>query len=208
MAAKSRKEEQTEATRNALLRVARRYFAERGYSEAGIETVVQRARVTRGALYHHFRDKLDLFRAVFEREEQMIVEKVAKSALAQSDPWQQLIAGCEAFLDVCLDPVIQRIVLIDGPSVLGWEKWREIDNQCGAALFREGLRQAMDAGLIERQPVESLARLLLGAINEGAMLIAHSDNVKAARAEVGGNIRRLLEGLRKSPAKIRKTSTR
>src|SRR5713101_2324271 len=120
MPVKSRRGKTAAATRAALIKIARKRFADHGYADTATEEVVRRARVTRGALYHHFRDKQDLFKAVLHEEEQRLARKIAETALAQSDPWSQLISGSQAFLDACLDPGVQQIVLIDAPAVLGW----------------------------------------------------------------------------------------
>src|SRR5579864_2130574 len=120
MSVKSRQEENSAATRSALLKVARKLFAERGYAETATEEVVRRARVTRGALYHHFRDKQDLFKAVLREEQMKLAASIKAVAARQADPWRSLIAGCHAFLDACLDPAMQQILLTDAPAVLGW----------------------------------------------------------------------------------------
>ena len=196
MRVKTRQAEKSQATREALVDVARDLFAERGYAATGTEDLVQRAKVTRGALYHHFRDKQDLFRAVVERVSQSLVERIAAVASVESEPWQQLRMGCEAFLDACIEPTVQRILLLDAPSVLGWGTWREIDAAYGFGLLRRGLEAAMEAGIVERQAVDVLAHLLLGALDEAAMMIAHAKNARRARAEVGAGLVRVLEGLR------------
>jgi AcrR family transcriptional regulator len=199
MAVKSRKAEQSAATRAAILKVARRLFAERGYAATSTDEVVHRARVTRGALYHHFRDKQDLFKAVFLEEQQKLARRIAEAGTANTDPWQRLLAGSQAFFDACLDPAVQQIVLLDAPSVLGWERWREIDASYYLAGTKAGLLAAMEAGVIERQPVDALAHVVFGALNEAAMLIAHADDQAAARKEVSVAIDRLFNALR-SPA--------
>jgi len=176
--------------------VARKLFAERGYAATAIEEVARKARVTRGALYHHFRDKQDLFTAVFLGEEQKLISEIALEAAKNPDAWNRLVSGCKAFLDACLDPAVQRIVLTDAPAVLGWERWREIDAEYGLRMVREGLAAAIDGGFIEKQPVEPLAHLLLGALNEAAMLTAHSRDGSPERKEVAGSVMRLLSGLR------------
>src|SRR4029453_15033539 len=134
MNVKSRKAEQSEATRAALAAAARELFTERGYAGVATEEIVQRAGVTRGALYHHFRDKRALFRGVVEQLEEESVERIASSALEQQDPWQMQITALNAYLDGCLDPAVQTIVLVDAPSVLGPEEWREIEAKYGLAL--------------------------------------------------------------------------
>ena len=196
MSVKSRKEEQTEATRKALLRVARKLFTDRGYADASTEDVVRRARVTRGALYHHFRDKQDLFKAVLHEEEQRLAREIAVAALKEPDPWQRLLAGSQAFLDACLDPAVQQIVLIDAPAVLGWAGFREIDEGYFLGAMKATLQEAMGSGVIARQPVDPLAHILFGATHEAAMLIAHADDEAKARDEASAAITRLLSGMR------------
>jgi AcrR family transcriptional regulator len=197
MNVKSRKAEQSQATRAALLEAACELFSDRGYAAVSTEEIVQSAGVTRGALYHHFRDKRDLFAAVVEQVEQDVLERVAEAALGEADPWAQQLAAVGAYLDVCLEPAVQRIVLVDAPSVLGLAAWREIEATYGLGLVRTGLQSVMDAGLIEQQPVEPLAHLVLGALTEGGLLIARAEDRKTARREVGESLDRLLNGLRK-----------
>jgi AcrR family transcriptional regulator len=192
----SAKAAQSEATRAALIATARALFAERGYAGVGTEEIVRTAGVTRGALYHHFAGKKELFEAVYEDVERQLVEQIAASAISSAtDPLEALHAGAQAFLDACEDPAVQRIALVDAPSVLGWEQWREIGLRYGFGLVRSTVEAAMDAGLIERQPVDALSHLLLGAIDEGAMLIARADDGGTTREEVGATVKRLLEAL-------------
>jgi AcrR family transcriptional regulator len=196
MTVKSRKLEQSQATRAALIKTARKLFARNGYADTDIETVARRTRVTRGALYHHFKDKQDLFSAVFDLEEESLTQTVAAAAVGHASAWDGMIAGCNAFLDACLDPAVQRIVLIDALAVLGWQRWREIDAKHNLRLVVATLQAAMDEGVIARGPVDSLASLLMGAITEGAIYIAHAEDKPAARREVGENVLHLLSGLR------------
>jgi AcrR family transcriptional regulator len=193
----SSKARQSEATRGKLLRVGRDLFARRGYNDVSTEEIVRRAGVTRGALYHHFEDKRDLFAAVVEQVEQDVMQKVAEAALAEEDSWEQQRVAIGAYLDVCLEPAVQRIVLTDAPSVLGLAAWREIESNYGFALVEAGLRSVMEAGYIERQPVEPLAHLLLGALTEGGLLIGRAEDRQATRREVGDGLDRILRGLRK-----------
>jgi AcrR family transcriptional regulator len=193
----SSRAQQSEATRAKLVRVGRDLFARRGYSGVSTEEIVRRAGVTRGALYHHFRDKRDLFAAVVEQVEQDVMQKVAESALAETDAWEQQRAAIGAYLDVCLEPAVQRIVLTDAPSVLGLSAWREIEAKYGLALVQAGLQSVIDAGYMEKQPVEPLAHLFLGALTEGGLLIGRSEDRQAARREVGEGVDRILRGLRR-----------
>ena len=192
----SRKAEQSDATRSALLVAARRLFTEHGYAATSTNEIVERAGVTRGALYHHFPAKYDLFRAVFEQLEAELVDQVARAALAGSDALEQLRLGCRAFLDICLDPAVQRIVIVEGPAVLGWETWHEIEERYGHGLVVAGVSAAVDAGLVERQPVEPLANVLFGALAQAGMVVARADDPGAARTDMETAMDRLLDGLR------------
>ena len=182
-----------------LLDVGRRLFAERGYAGAGTEEIVRHAGVTRGALYYHYRDKQDLFRAVVEDLQQELMQRVQAAAGAEADPWERLRAGMHAFLDACREPAVRRIVLVDAPAVLGWAAWRELDARYGFGLLRAALQGLLDAGLLEPQPVEPLAHVLLGALSEAGLVIAQAEDVQAARAAVGASLDRLLRGLRPDP---------
>lgn len=196
MSVKSRQAQNAAATRAALIRVARKLFTESGYTETATEEVVRRARVTRGALYHHFRDKQDLFKAVLHEEQMKMAASIKAVTARESDPWRALMAGCHAFLDACLDPAVQQILLIDAPAVLGWEGCRETDAMHYLEGVKAMIQAAIDQRIIARQPVDALARLILGALNEAAMLIAHADDEQAARRDVSEVMDKLLGGIR------------
>jgi AcrR family transcriptional regulator len=196
MEAKTTKAGQGEATRSALLRAARELFTERGYGGVGTEEIVRRAEVTRGALYHHFTDKRDLFRAVHEQIEGEVMEAIGARMAGAADPFELLLVGTRAYLDVCTDPAITRITLVDAPSVLGWEEWREIDLRHGLGIVIAGLQGGMDAGALRSQPVRPLAHLMLGAMGEAGMVIANAADPVAARAEIEPALLGVLEGLR------------
>jgi len=196
MVVKSRQAENSAATRTALLRIARRFFAERGYADAATEEIVRRARVTRGALYHHFKDKQDLFRAVLHEEQLRIAAKCTEAAAKESDPWRALMAGNEAFLEACLDPAVQQIVLIDAPAVLGSEGFRQSDESYYLAGLMAAIEAAIAARIIEKQPAEPLAHMIMGSMNEAARLIAHASDKKRARREVSESANRMWNGLR------------
>jgi AcrR family transcriptional regulator len=188
--------ERGEATRDALVTAARALFAEHGYAGVGTEEVVRRAGVTRGALYHHFRDKQDLFRAVFEQTEDEIMQTIVSRVEGIADPMEELATGVRAFLDACGDPTLMRIGLRDAPGVLGWEEWREIGNRHGLGLVTGALGAAIEAGQIPRTDVRTLAHLLLAALAEASLLIASADDPAAARGEVEQTLLALLGGLR------------
>ncbi len=197
MEVKSTQVERSEATRAELIAAARRLFGERGYADVGTEEIVRAAGVTRGALYHHFESKRELLAAVYEQVEGELTQRIATAALGGSDPVEALRAGTGMFLDACLDPEVQRIVLLDAPSVLGWERWREIAADHGLGLVEAALGAAMEAGAIAEQPLRPLAHVMMGALDEAAMVVARADDTKAARAEVGATLEGLIEALGK-----------
>jgi AcrR family transcriptional regulator len=191
----SRKAEQSDATRSTLLSVARELFTDHGYAATSTTEIAERAGVTRGALYHHFAAKDDLFRAVFEQLETEIAEHVAREALTGADAFEQLRLGSRAFLDACLDPAVQRVVLLEGPGVLGWETWQEIEERYGYGLVAAGVEAVIAAGLVEAQPVGPLAHVLFGALSQAGLMVARAEDPAAARADMEAAMDRLLDGL-------------
>jgi AcrR family transcriptional regulator len=193
--------ERTEATRNALIAAGRRLFTEKGYDGVSAEEIVREAGVTRGALYHHFGSKAELLEAVYERLEAESTERVARIVLGSvlESPLEAMKAGIEAFLDECAEPELQRIALHDAPAVLGWDRWREIAAANGLGLIEASLAAAIEAGEIRPLPVKPTAHLLLGALDEAAMLVARSDD-PASRAEVTMVLVALLDSFAVPPA--------
>jgi AcrR family transcriptional regulator len=191
-----RREAEAQATRDALVQAALELFTERGYSGVGTEEIVARATVTRGALYHHFADKRDLFRAVFERVEEDLMERIGAQMEATDDPYELMIAGMRSFLDACEEPAVKQISLTDAPAVLGWQEWREIDNRHGLGLTRAALKGAVDAGVLRPIAVEPMAHLFVAALAEAAFVIAHSEQPRKARPEVERALIQLVAGLR------------
>ena len=191
------KAERSDATRSELVAVARRLFAERGYAGVGTEEIVRAAGVTRGALYHHFESKRELLAAVYEQVERELTERIATEAFAggqaPADPVEALRRGAELFLDACLEPDVQRIVLLDAPAVLGWERWREVASRYGLGLIEATLQAAIDAGAITAQPAGPLAHVLMGALDEAAMYVARAEDRVAARAEMGAALSHVLD---------------
>jgi AcrR family transcriptional regulator len=186
---------QSEATRAKLVKVARRLFAKKGYAAVGTEEIVKKAGVTRGALYHQFEDKKDLFLAVFDQVEGEVAQNIAQRALAASGPLEALRVGAQLWLDACLDPEVRRIVLIDAPSVLGFEEWREVLTRHGLGLLAAALQGAMDEGAIARQPLMPLAHVITGALDAAALYVAEADDPVAARKEMDPVLERLVETL-------------
>jgi AcrR family transcriptional regulator len=185
-----------EATRSALLEAGRRLFAERGFENVGSEEIAAAAGVTRGALYHHFDGKRGLFAAVFESIEAELVASFDFSGLEGSDPLGVLLAAVDQFLDLSLQSEFQRIALLDGPAVLGWEAWHEVEERHGLGLIEGALTAAADAGQIRRLPIPELALMLLGALIEAALQLARAEDQEAAKQRTGTALRALLEGLR------------
>ncbi len=187
--------ERTEATREALIAAASRLFTERGYEDVGTEEIVRAAGVTRGALYHHFGGKANLLDAVYARIEAESTERVARVVLGSElhSPLDAMKAGIEAFLEECLKPELRQIALHDAPAVLGWERWREIGAANGLGLIEASLGAAIEAGEIRPLPVQQTAHLLMGALDEAAMVLARDERPQA-RAEVTEVLVTLLEG--------------
>jgi AcrR family transcriptional regulator len=184
-------------TRARLVKAAERLFAQRGYANVGTNEIVHAAKTTRGGLYYHFKDKKDLFRAVHEQVEERIAAGIAtKLASADHDLIEMLHLGVSSFLDVCMDPKVARIALVDAPSILGWKEWREVDQRHGLGLIMAGLELGVADGIIAPQPVKPLAHLLLGAAGEAGMMIANAPDPKCARKEVEPALIALVEGLR------------
>jgi AcrR family transcriptional regulator len=188
--------ERSQATRAALIATARPLFAERGYAAVATEEIVRAAGLTRGALYHHFGGKRELLAAVYEQLESELAERIASVAMGASDPLEAMRSGTEMFLDACLEPEVQQIVLLDAPAVLGWERWREIASEHGLGLIEGTLQAAMDGGQIAPQPVKPLAHVLMGALDEAAMVVARAEDPAAMRVEVAATLQSLLDGLR------------
>jgi AcrR family transcriptional regulator len=193
--------ERSAATRGALVRAARELFAQDGYAATGREAIVERAGVTRGAMYHHFADKEDLFRAVFEEIEAEVMAKAAEAAMTVTpdDPLGQLRAGSLAYLDVALDPAVQRICLLDAPAVLSPAARQEVMDAYAVGLVREVLQAAVDAGALRPQPLEPLTHVLLAALHEAALYVARAEDHAAARADVGTTVEHLLGSLGSRP---------
>jgi AcrR family transcriptional regulator len=192
--------ERLAVTRATLLREARLIFAASGYDAAATEEIVQRAEVTRGALYYHFKDKRAVFEAIVEEVAREIAAAIDKRAEPVGDPLQALIEGTRAFLDACLDPAVRRIYLIDAPAVLGWHRWREIDAPHGLRSLREGVAAVLEARPNPGLGAEPVTFLLSGAFNEAALWIAEAKEEKTARREMDRTLVQLMERLFGPPA--------
>jgi AcrR family transcriptional regulator len=189
--------ERGRATRDRLITAGRQLFGERGYEGTSIEAILESAGVARGALYHHFPTKEALFDAVLDRLVADIAHTVAGAARRETDPVESLRAGCVTWLRMALDPAVQRIALLDPPSVVGWTRWRELDEQYILGGLRAGLKRIADAGRLAAEDIDLLAHMLLASVNEAALLVARADDPEAALvrglAAVNGLLDRVVD---------------
>jgi AcrR family transcriptional regulator len=186
--------ERTEATRGRLIATARRLFAENGFAPTSTEEILGEAQVSRGALYHHFSSKTDLFRAAFEAVEDDLTAKILEVATAggETDPIRILELGFDAFLDQCLNPEVQRIVMLDGPTVLGWDAWHELDERYAFGTIKAVLAVAAETGRIDAAAVEPTTHLLVGAIMQAGMVVARADDATTAKRAMADSFARLV----------------
>jgi AcrR family transcriptional regulator len=188
--------DQAAETRALLIRAGRELFGTIGFSAAKASDIAQRAGVTRGALLHHFGDKEGLFAAVLEEVEAESAARVLQVAITGPDPLEWLRRGFEAFLIECVKPDITQIMLVDGPSVLGWETWHEIDARYGYRPVLDTVEAAVAAGLLQSDDPSALASLLLGALTEAGTVVAHADDPETTRVRMTASLHRLIDGLR------------
>jgi AcrR family transcriptional regulator len=184
--------ERSEATTSDVLTAARRLFAETGYAATSLDAIASAAGLTKGAIYHHFSSKRDVFLAVYEQERGRLSEIERAAYGRKRDPWDGFIAACLAFLEASADPEVQRITLLDAPGALGWETIREIFVRDDLRTMIVALEAAMEAGRLRKRPVEPIAHLLHGAMGELAMHIAHAEDQRAALRTASAELRRLL----------------
>ncbi|WP_250028797.1 TetR/AcrR family transcriptional regulator [Paractinoplanes maris] len=190
-------EQRSASTRAALITAARPLFAAAGFAGVSTEAIVRAAGVTRGAMYHQFADKTELFAAVFETVEAELTQRIdaAVAGSGESSPIALMKLGAATWLDAGAEPEIQRIVLIEAPSVLGWERWREISFRYGMGLVHSLVEHAIATGHLPAQPSQPLSYVLIGALDEASLYVARSDNPAQARREVGAVIDRLIAAL-------------
>ncbi|MEH2567263.1 TetR/AcrR family transcriptional regulator [Bradyrhizobium sp. AZCC 2289] len=188
--------ERSAATTEAILKAARQMFGEQGFAATTMDDIAEAARVAKGAVYHHFATKETVFEAVFDQVSRDLVLEIDRAARTERDVLAAMVAGTQHYFAACAKGDICQIILRDGPAVLGWERWREIDARHFGGKIPRALAAAMDAGLIARQPVEPLARLLLGAVTEAAVACAGRSDVLKAGGEYSRAFKSLLEALR------------
>ena len=181
--------EQVAQTRQALIEAARELFGERGYAATSVDDVARTARVTSGALYHHFATKTGLFEAVFEHVHGEMLEAAEARALASPDPVRMLTNAIDGFLDAMLDPAYQRIIVIDAPAVLGVSRFTELDERHALEPFLEVVKAA---GLRTKEP-EVLSRLMFGMLTRAGMLITTSPQPRKARNAAATAMHELIE---------------
>lgn len=186
--------QRTETTRAALVGAARELFALNGYASTSLEQAAASAGVSKGALYHHFTGKRELFAAVFAQEVQRMTTPLSEAYACRKDPWEAFQAGCRAFLNECLAPEVQRIVLLDAFTAIGWEDMRRMEAPL-LQMMELGISRAADAGRIAARPPGPLAHFLFGALCETAMTVARADDRKAAHRQATAEIGRILAGL-------------
>jgi AcrR family transcriptional regulator len=198
MPVKDKRVLQGQSTREALLRAARELFGTKGFTATSTEEIVAQAGVTKGALYHHFRDKDTLFRVVFEQVQREVSDAAVVEFL-RPDAWEALIGGCQLWVDAHDDPAVRQIALIDARVVLGWETARAIETRFSTVALRGALRKAMQAGVLRREPLRPLSLMLTGALSEASLYVAQADDPLTARAEISTLITELLSGMREFP---------
>jgi AcrR family transcriptional regulator len=197
--AQSRKADYSESTRQALVDSAVSLFTENGYAATSLDAVVRQARVTKGALYHHFTGKQALFEAAFEAVEGAVMSRLGEVVAGGPDgAWDRAISGVNAYVRVCLEPAYRRIVIHEGPVVMGWERWRAAEEHFSFGLVKAVLESLVAAGELDELPVETTTRILFGALAAGAAIIADAEDPERAVAEVSGTVVRVLEGMRRS----------
>jgi AcrR family transcriptional regulator len=195
-----RRQDRGQATRDQLVAEATRLFAERGFDATSIEAVLEAAGVSRGSLYHHFKSKEALFEAVLDAAEARIGEATLLAAMgAGDDPVASLRAGALEWIRLAGDPVVQRIVLIDAPAVLGWERWREIEEQNALGMLRLAMQTVADDGRLDPTLVDPFAHVLLASINELALVVARAEDTADAQASAEAAVNELLTRLLPKP---------
>lgn len=189
-----RNKEDANETIAALAAAARKHFTEFGYAASSLEEIAAEAKVTRGALYHHFGNKKGLFQAVLESIQEEIGQRVETEAALSDDAWEQLVLGCRAFVTAAVEPQIRRILLIDGPAVLGQEAWRRMDEANSMRHLREQLELMQQQGYLKPVPLDALTHFLSGALNESALWIAQNSDVDQSLEETMSVISLFLRG--------------
>ena len=194
-AASGKRAAQGRATRGQLIEVATRLFAEHGYEGTSIEAVLSAAGVSRGALYHHFAGKEALFEAVVSAVSEQVTVKLTETVQGCADPLDAMRTAALAWIDLAADPVIQRVVLVDAPSVLGWDRWRAMDDGRTLGALRAMLQAVSDSGRLPAELVSPFSHMILAALDEIVLVVARSPDSTAAVAEGRMAVEALLDRL-------------
>jgi AcrR family transcriptional regulator len=196
---KSRREEYAETTRAAIVQAAVERFAAEGFARTTVDAVAEAARVTKGAVYHHFKDKADLFEAAFVVMEERLLVKVEAGVAGIEDPWELIATGIGIYLAECLESDFRRIAVQEAPSALGWARWKAIEEQYFLSLVTAALGALAQGGSIDLPPGDLTARMLLAAMAEAGLAVAASDEPDAELDRVSALVMRLVGGLRTEP---------
>ena len=188
--------ERRAATRGAILQAAGELFSRQGFAATTVDEIAAAAGVAKGAVYHHFPAKEAMFEAVFEETSLVLVRRVMAASMNARDVLDGMVVGSRAYFAACAEPAVGQVILRDGPTVLGWEKWRRIDSEHFGRMIPAALGAAMDQGLLARRPVEPLARLLVGAVTEAAVACAVSDDPAGTGREHVAALEAVIDGLR------------
>lgn len=188
--------DEAEKTALRIREVATAHFREHGYTDASLIAIAQEAGVTRGAIYHHFPSKQALYEAVVGELHATVLAGIEFAVADIADPWEQLVRGCEAFIETAIDPTVRQILLVEAPALLGWNAWREMDDRTSHASLMDVLIQLEAQEVVRPGSAEATARLLSGALNEAVLWIAQHDDTSAAKAEIGNVFARMLEAIR------------
>jgi len=193
----SRRAQYSASTKRALVDVAEELFTEHGYAAASLDAIVAGAEVTKGAVYHHFSGKQALFEAVFERVESRAARSIHEAVQGNRDPWEKALAGLRAFLAVVREPTYRRVVIQEGPAVLGYARFREQEERSTFANVQEIVRSVLDAGGwgVDEDMLQTFARIFFGAMSSAGESVATADDPIAAAARVETAIAFILQGL-------------
>jgi AcrR family transcriptional regulator len=194
---RSRRTDYSESTKQALVDSATELFTRNGYAATSLDAIVKRARVTKGALYHHFSGKQGLFEAAFNQVETKAMAQLTKAIDGEGSPWERALEGVQEYIKVCLDPTYQRLIIREAPVVMGYERWRECEERFSFGIVRRVLEQLIEAGELGDIPVEVTARMMFASLAAGANIIAEAGDPKKASAEVFTALIHMIEGIRR-----------
>jgi AcrR family transcriptional regulator len=191
----TRRQDYSASTKRALVEVATELFTEQGYAGTSLDEIVAGARVTKGALYHHFSGKQALFESVFENVEDDAAKAIRRAVKGHRDPWEKALAGLRAFLAVCQEPAYRRVVIAEGPAVLGYERFREQEERSTFGIVQDIVAAVLKTYALEQSMVETFSRVFFGAMSAAGSAVTTAEDPKRASAEVEAAIAFILAGL-------------